>query len=66
MPQPTREELIRWGESQQNGNCLAPAKYRFVENNLKEVQEDYESFQRNTARQKYSYPVVQKPVKSFP
>lgn len=65
MPPPTREELIRWGESQQDGNCLAPAKYRFVENNLKEVQKDYESFQRNAARQKYSYPVAQKPVKGF-
>jgi hypothetical protein len=41
MPEPTKEELIRWGESQQDGNCLAPAKYRFVENHLNEVKKDY-------------------------
>jgi len=55
MPSPSREELIRWGESQQDGNCIAPSKYRFVENHLDEVRKDYELFKRNTAQKKYSY-----------
>ena len=42
MPPPTKEEVIRWGESQQTGNCLAPAKYRFVEYHLDQVRKDYE------------------------
>ena len=41
MPPISKEELIRWGESQQDGNCLAPAKYRFVEHHLEEVRKDY-------------------------
>jgi len=44
MSAPSKAELIRWGESQQDGNCLAPAKYRFVENNLDEVRKDYNKF----------------------
>ena len=45
----SKEELIRWGESQQDGNCLAPAKYRFVEHNLEEVRKDYERARKNVA-----------------
>jgi len=45
----SKEELIRWGESQQDGNCLAPAKYRFVEYNLEEVRKDYERARKNVA-----------------
>lgn len=44
------EELIRWGESQQDGNCLAPAKYRFAEYHLDEVRRDYERSRKNMAR----------------
>ena len=47
MPPPTKEELIRWGESQQIGNCLAPAKYRFVEYHLDQVRKDYEKVFKN-------------------
>jgi len=46
----SKEELIRWGESQQDGNCLAPAKYRFVEHNLEEVRKDYERARKNVAQ----------------
>lgn len=46
----SKEELIRWGESQQDGNCLAPAKYRFVEYHLDEVRRDYERARKNMAQ----------------
>ena len=45
----SKEELIRWGESQQDGNCLAPAKYRFAEYHLDEVRRDYECARKNMA-----------------
>ena len=44
---PTREELIRWGESQQFG-IDTPAKYRFVEYHLEEVRKDYERSVKNS------------------
>ena len=46
----SKEELIHWGESQQDGNCLAPAKYRFVEQHLDEVRKDYERARKNVAQ----------------
>ena len=49
MPPPSREELIRWGESQQTG-LNTPAKYRFVEYHLDEVRKDYERSVKNSNR----------------
>ena len=50
----SNEELIRWGESKQEGNCLAPAKYRFVSYHLDEVRRDYERSLKNISHRGFT------------